>query len=239
MTSGHCTVDVGNSSIGVGRWRDGGVTVERFREPQQAAARLDDGRVAVVSVAPSRLASLLAALPPERAERVMVLTRPPEDLGAQDLLSSAGADRIAVVLAACPGPVVVIDAGTAVTVEIVDSSGHYRGGFIGPGPAASAGGLAAGAAQLPRQRGEPTSIAPGISTDAALSAGLWGMAVGGVDRLVDAALAALPSAPAPRLVSTGGWGAAWAADTRHRGVIVDADLVHRGIARWAGWDQGR
>jgi type III pantothenate kinase len=238
VTSSRCTVDVGNSSIGVGRWRDGDVTVERFRDPEHAAARLE-GEVAAVSVAPSRLAALLAALPAERAERVLVLSRPPAELGSPDLLSSAGADRIAAVLAARPGPVVVIDAGTAVTVEIVDASGRYRGGFIAPGPAASAAGLATVAAQLPRLRGEPSAITPGTGTETAISAGLWGMAVGGVDRLVESALAALPSVPAPRLVCTGGWGAAWAAETRHRGVIVDAELVHRGIARWAGWQPDR
>lgn len=241
MTSGRCTVDVGNSSIGVGRWSDGGFTVERFREPEQAAARLagEQGEVAVVSVAPSRLAALLAALPRERAQRVRVLTRAPDDLASEELLSSAGADRIAVVLAARPGPVVVIDAGTAVTVEIVDASGRYVGGFIGAGPAAAASGLAAGAAQLPRLGGQRSLIVPGTRTDAALSAGLWGMAVGGVDRLVDEALAALPGTPHPRLVGTGGWGAAWAADSRHHGVVVDSDLVHRGIARWAGWSGAR
>jgi hypothetical protein len=63
------------------------------------------------------------------------------------------------------------------------------------------------------------------------------MAVGGVDRLVDAALAALPAAPAPRLVCTGGWGSGWAADSRHRGVTIDPALVHRGIALWAGWGE--
>ncbi|HZJ72665.1 MAG TPA: hypothetical protein VFF36_17145, partial [Planctomycetota bacterium] len=77
MTSSGTTVDVGNSSIGVGRWLDGRVTVERFANPREAAARLA-GRVAVVSVAPGRLDALLEALTPERAEDVLVLRRAPE-----------------------------------------------------------------------------------------------------------------------------------------------------------------
>ena len=235
MTSGRTTVDVGNSSIGVGRWLDGQVRVERFGDPRQAAARLA-GSVAVVSVAPARLEALLDALRPGRAQDVVVLARAPADLGPAELLSSAGADRVAVVLAARPGPAVVIDAGTAVTVEIVEASGRFAGGFIGPGPSSSSDGLSSAAAQLPRLDGERVPIVAGTRTSAALAAGLWGMAVGGVDRLVDAALAALPADPAPRLLATGGWGAAWAADSRHRGVLVDRDLVHRGIARWAGWE---
>lgn len=238
MTSGRTTVDVGNSSIGVGRWLDGHVTVERFVDPRQAAARLA-GRVAVVSVAPARLEALLEALPPGRAEDVVVLARAPADLGPEELLASAGADRVAVALAARPGPAVAVDAGTAVTVEIVEASGRFAGGFIGPGPSSSSSGLSAVAAQLPRLDGEPVPIVAGTRTSAALAAGLWGMAVGGVDRLVDAALAALPPDPAPRLLATGGWGAAWASDSRHRGVLVDRDLVHRGIARWAGWPLAR
>ena len=235
MTAVDSTVDVGNSSIGVGRWSGDRVTVERFREPEQAAARLQ-GRVALVSVAPQRLAALLAALPAGQAERLVRLARPPADLGSEALLASAGADRIAAVLAARPGPTVVVDAGTAVTLEVLDARGRYLGGFIAPGPSAAAAGAAGSAEQLPRLPGERTPIVPGDTTRAALSAGLWGLAVGGVDRLVEAALASLPSSPPPRLLATGGWGAAWAADSRHRGVVVDADLVHRGIARWAEWE---
>ena len=235
MTAVDGTVDVGNSSIGVGRWSEDRVTVERFREPAQAAARLH-GRVALVSVAPHRLAALLAALPAGQAERLVHLARPPADLGSEELLASAGADRVAAVLAARPGPAVVVDAGTAVTVEVLDARGRYLGGFIAPGPSATAGGAAGSAEQLPRLTGERTAIVPGATTRAALSAGLWGQAVGGVDRLVEAALASLPSSPSPRLLATGGWGAAWASDSRHRGVVVDADLVHRGIARWAAWE---
>jgi type III pantothenate kinase len=237
VTCGRFTVDVGNSSIGVGCWREGRVDVERFRDPQQAAARLQ-GDIVVVSVAPERLAALLAALSAERRESVRCLRSAPHAMGPAELLASAGADRIAAALAARPGPAVVVDAGTAVTVEIVDAAGLYVGGFIGPGPAAAASGLAGETELLPRLAGERVPLVPGTTTRAALSAGLWGLAVGGVDRLVDAARAALASAPAPRIVATGGWGADWARDSRHAGIAVDGALVHRGIALWAGWDRG-
>ncbi|HZM00465.1 MAG TPA: type III pantothenate kinase, partial [Planctomycetota bacterium] len=227
MTEDRCTVDVGNSSIGVGWWQDGQLAVERLRDPRQAASRLR-GLAAVISVSPLRLEALIGALAPGQAGRTQVLTRPPEDLGAGELLASAGADRIAAALAVRPGPAVVVDAGTAVTVDIIDARGRYLGGFIAPGPAASALGVASHAAQLPRLPGGRVPLVHGAGTSQALAAGLWGMAVGGVDRLVEAALAALPRSPAPRLVCTGGWGADWAADTRHGDVRVDPDLVHRG-----------
>jgi len=48
-----------------------------------------------------------------------------------------GTDRIVSVVAACnqsPGlPVLVVDAGTAITYDFADASGHYKGGAISPG----------------------------------------------------------------------------------------------------------
>ena len=48
-----------------------------------------------------------------------------------------GADRLAAAIGACsyfPGrPVLVIDAGTAITYDVVDASGTYLGGAISPG----------------------------------------------------------------------------------------------------------
>jgi len=223
------TVDVGNSSVGVAEWSAGQPLLRRTAEPEQAAALLH-GDVAVVSVAPARLARLLAAAP--AAARVRVLAEPPADLGESGLLRSAGSDRIAVALALRPGPAVAVDAGTAVTVELVDAQGRYRGGFIAPGPRAALAGLVAATAQLPALEVGPVPLAPGTGTRAALLAGTWGLALGGVDRLVEEALAALGAGASVRVVATGGWGEAWQRASRRSGVEYDPALVHRGIARW-------
>ncbi|MDT9594713.1 type III pantothenate kinase [Nocardioides zeae] len=67
-----------------------------------------------------------------------------------------GADRIANALAALthhaqPGrPVVVVDLGTATTVEVVNAKGQYVGGLIAPGIEVSADALARRTAQLRR-----------------------------------------------------------------------------------------
>jgi type III pantothenate kinase len=223
------SVDVGNSSVGVVAWARGAPRLMRHAEPETAAAGLD-GDVAIISVAPARLARLLEALP--AAARPRVLERPPAELGATSLLETAGADRVAAALALRPGPAVAVDAGTAVTVDLVDGAGRYLGGFIAPGPAAAAAGLASVTARLPRLDGAPTPLSPGRETRAALAAGTWGMAVGGVDRLVEAARATLGAASV-RVVATGGWGAAWMRDSRVAGVEGDELLVHRGIVLWA------
>jgi pantothenate kinase type III len=226
------TVDVGNSSVGIARWERGTPHLHRYADPREAAAALS-GEIAIVSVAPARLAQLLAVLPREASARV--LERPPTDFAEAGLLASAGADRIAAALALRPGPAVAVDAGTAVTVEVVDGAGHYLGGFIAPGPAAAAAGLSLAAPRLPRLNGAPAPLKPAGGTQEAIAAGLWGQAVGGVDRLVQAALEALGGGPA-RIVATGGWGEAWARDSRLRGVESDPALVHRGIERWARAD---
>jgi type III pantothenate kinase len=224
------TVDVGNSSVGVARWRDGGPRLVGHLQPEDAAAGLA-GDVAIVSVSPPRLARLLAALPP--GARARVLRVAPADLGPAELLRSAGADRLAVALALRPGPAVAVDAGTAVTVEVVDRAGRYVGGFIAAGPAAALAGLAQATAQLPPLDAQPVPLRPGTGTAAALGAGAWGLAVGGVDRLVEEALAMLGGAAGVRVVATGGWGAAWRQDSRLAGVELDPALVHHGIRRWA------
>jgi type III pantothenate kinase len=238
VTPRRVTVDVGNSSVGVGVWEHGRVSVRREPDPLAAAALVashGEADVALISVAPARLNALLGALDPGLAARARVLDSRPEDLAEPALLSSGGADRIANALAVRPGPAIVVDAGTAVTVDVIDGAGRFRGGWIAAGPEAAARGLAQQAAQLPTAVGQPVELRPGVETASALSAGLWGQAVGGVDKLVDLARAALRPERNIRLVATGGWGALWAADSVHTGIECDASLVHRGIARWAGW----
>jgi type III pantothenate kinase len=231
------TLDVGNSSIGLVLWRESDPgSVERLGTPEEAALRLRNAgmsRCAAISVAPRRLDELLRCLG-DRASGVAVLTDPPVELGAPALLASAGADRIANMLGVESGAAIVVDAGTAVTVDLLDETGTYVGGYIAPGPAAAAGGLAEATARLPKVPGQPTSLMPGGVTEAALSSGVWGLTVGGVDRLVEEALEVL-GGESVRIVATGGWGQAWVSDSRHTGVRWQPDLVHRGIARWAGW----
>jgi type III pantothenate kinase len=232
----RATLDVGNSSIGIAPWSDSGPgPVERFGQPEEAAARLlalGPACCAAIAVAPRRLDALLLHLG-ARAGAVRILSRPPETLGAPSLLASAGADRIANVLGVGAGPAVIVDAGTAVTVDLLATHGAYLGGYIAPGPAAALAGLVGATECLPDVPCGSTALGPGADTEAAMQAGVWGLVVGGVDRLVDEASRAVGS-PA-RIVATGGWGAAWAKDSRHVHVSWAPDLVHRGIARWAGW----
>ncbi|MFM9059550.1 MAG: type III pantothenate kinase [Planctomycetaceae bacterium] len=94
-----------------------------------------------------------------------------------------------------PGrPVVVVDCGTATTVNLVSAAGEFLGGAILPGPVLLARALAAGTCQLPEVEGFDAATPPplpGRSTGAAIAAGLgWGMR-GAVARIVAEGRAAL------------------------------------------------
>ncbi|MBR6616179.1 MAG: type III pantothenate kinase, partial [Lachnospiraceae bacterium] len=66
---------------------------------------------------------------------------------------SVGGDRIVAAVAAVAqfeGPIIVIDMGTATTLDVVDRSGSYTGGVILPGVMVSLNALVGNTAQLPQ-----------------------------------------------------------------------------------------
>jgi type III pantothenate kinase len=82
-------------------------------------------------------------------------------------------------------PAVIIDAGTAVTVDLVDGDGVFRGGAILPGFRLMARALHDHTALLPlvEAPAEPPFV-PAINTAAALRAGVFYAVVGGVNAVV-------------------------------------------------------
>jgi type III pantothenate kinase len=147
--------------------------------------------------------------------------------------SRVGIDRVAAAAAAAvvkePGqPAIVVDCGTATTVDIVAADGRFLGGAILPGPMLLARALADGTSRLPEVAAldhELPPAMPGRSTQQAIAAGIgWGMR-GAVARLVAEAQAA--SGGNAQVFLTGG----------SRGVVRDAlpgateipDLVLAGI----------
>jgi len=87
---------------------------------------------------------------------------------------SIGPDRLANSLAAkrsFGAPVVVVDFGTAVTFDVVDSRGMYVGGIIAPGISAMTDYLHEKTALLPRIKIRPIRGAIGKSTESAMLIG--------------------------------------------------------------------
>ncbi|MFM8705521.1 MAG: type III pantothenate kinase, partial [Planctomycetia bacterium] len=127
-------------------------------------------------------------------------------------------------------PAIVVDCGTAATVDVVSPSGAFLGGAILPGPALMARALAEGTSKLPAvaalQEQEAPPAMPGRSTHEAIAAGIgWGIR-GAIARLVEEARGAVGAKA--DVILTGGW----------RGAVRDAlpgaiempELVLAGIA---------
>lgn len=141
-----------------------------------------------------------------------------------------GADRIVNALAAIAtlgAPVIVVDFGTATTIDVVAADGAYIGGVIAPGVETSAGALFDRAARLSAVDLEPPERVIGSNTRAAIQAGLLlGEAVM-VDGLVARVREEL-GAHAP-VIATGGLAEKMAplCDSIE---LVDTDLTLRGLA---------
>lgn len=97
-----------------------------------------------------------------------------------DKPSEAGADRLVNALGAhvrYPGPLIVIDSGTATTFDIIGADGGFEGGIIAPGINLSMQALHEAAAKLPRiaiQRPERNRVV-GTDTVTAMQSGVfWG-----------------------------------------------------------------
>jgi type III pantothenate kinase len=149
-----------------------------------------------------------------------------------------GIDRLAAAAAAgllkpAEAAAVVIDCGTATTIDMLSAAGEFLGGAILPGPVLMARALAEGTSKLPAvaalAAGRVPAM-PGRSTDEAIAAGIGLGMRGAVARLVAEARRALGGAP--HTILTGGWASAV------RDVVPDAveapDLVLCGIALAAG-----
>ncbi len=142
-----------------------------------------------------------------------------------------GSDRWAALIAARarhPGPCLVVNAGTAVTVDALDADGLFLGGLILPGLRPMRKALSAGTAALPDQPGEvrdfPTDTADAIAT------GLLAALAGAVLR--QHGLLAARCGAAPHLLISGGDGARLAAALPLPVEWVD-NLVLEGLVRIA------
>jgi type III pantothenate kinase len=111
-----------------------------------------------------------------------VLVEAPEKVGIDRLLNAVAANT-----RRPPGSAaVIVDAGSAVTVDIVDPAGVFRGGAIFPGARLMAQALHQFTALLPPVRVDRAEQPPGTSTAHAICVGIYHAVHGGVGELVAA-----------------------------------------------------
>ena len=152
---------------------------------------------------PSMLRAVIAGGSRDMAQRVRTLLR---ESGITDCTDLAwhpglpvrfcykkphllGADRIADALyAAAAYPkrnIIIIDAGTAVTVDALTAEGEFIGGVIFPGPATQLQSLHEAAPALPLlDISKRTPLLPGTSTEECMRSGVLHAIAGGLDHLV-------------------------------------------------------
>jgi type III pantothenate kinase len=149
---------------------------------------------------------------------------------------SIGPDRLANAVAAkhhFGAPVVVVDFGTAVTFDVVNSAGDYVGGIIAPGLAAMTDYLHEKTALLPRIKIKDTGRVVGKSTEEAMLIGAVHGYRGLVRELVKELKRELGEQHLP-VVATGGYGKLIAAGLPEI-EAVDPLLTLEGLRLSAEW----
>ncbi|HXG25392.1 MAG TPA: type III pantothenate kinase [Candidatus Binatia bacterium] len=252
-------VDVGNSNVTIGSFRNGSlVAVRRASTPRAGTAdelellvegllRLDDAAFADVSavVACSVVPAVSLALEAvtARRERPLLLagagTVPvpirvdrPGDVGPDRLVNALAASRLH------GTPAIVVDLGTATTFDCVAHDGAFVGGVIAPGVELGLAVLASGTARLPRVELRTPERAVGRDTAAAIQAGtvlghvamVQGLLARARRELADATDAAEIGPGDVHVVLTGGLANAPFAASIEGVEAIDPDLTLKGLA---------
>ncbi len=238
-------VDLGNSSVSLAavagrdvrrRWRIGG---GRGRDSAGWRRQLDQlsgfarnfNHCLVGSVAPSQKDPLVHALARFCAS-VTVLETPllPGVRARVREPEKVGIDRVLNCLACAElhgAPAIVVDIGTATSVDFVTAEGDYGGGLIAPGPDASLAALSTAAELLPAVDFAKPARVLGLDTASCMRSGsYWGF-VGMIRELIIRLRGEV--GPVETVVATGGYGAALTGDIAELDV-VDPELTLRGIA---------
>ena len=156
----------------------------------------------------------------------------PEKTGVDRLLAAFSAYRHINQSTSNLQPVIVIQAGTAVTVDFVDASGVFRGGSIMPGLGLSLQLLAAGTDMLPwlgNHAVDVRPIIPGKNTEQAISAGVNAALVGGASHLIERYRSENSSYDAIKVIVSGGDGSLLMPHITSPAELVD-HVVLRGLS---------
>ena len=142
---------------------------------------------------------------------------------------AVGADRIVDAVAALdrhgPGPLIVVDFGTATVFDAIDANGDYLGGAISPGVGVAAEALFRRAARLAPVDLERPPRAIGQNTANAIQSGILFGYVGLVEGVITRFKAELGGG---KVIGTGGWAPRIAKETKAVDV-VDSDLTLHGL----------
>ena len=215
MTESFTTVDAGNTTCKVARIDGRCEQIERQATldsgpdlPELLARELEDcqGPIVICSVlGATRTQALATALGQTAGRRIEV--HPPAGLELKvEQPETVGLDRLYVARGAFElygAPAIVLDAGTALTVDLLGPGPSFEGGAIAAGPGMLADALASHGAQLHQVQPLVGAPALGRETAAALRAGI-GVGFEGAGRLIVRRLVEEAQLEQPTVVLTGG-----------------------------------
>ena len=228
-------IDAGNTRIkwGVhdaGAWRANGSvpTAESANLHEALRPVLPVGLAIASNVAGDKVQADIARACERAGVTLTVIRSLPEQLGVVNGYSDPqqlGADRWAALIAAhhaAPGHKLVVNAGTALTIDALTAEGRFLGGLIVPGPALMRRSLDGGTAGLRLTEGALRDLP--ASTPDAITSGAIQACVGAVERLGKAMAA--HEAPPDRIILSGGAAAEIAASlpiaaTLHEHLVLD------------------
>ncbi|MBM4055085.1 MAG: type III pantothenate kinase [Planctomycetes bacterium] len=125
-----------------------------------------------------------------------VLVDQPEKVGADRLLNALAVyERV-------HDSAIIIDAGTAITVDVIDNHGAFIGGIIAPGMDISSKALHSNTALLPKVSITRPKTVLGKNTVEAITSGIYWGTVGMIKQYIDMLFAELQKKPV--VVATGG-----------------------------------
>jgi type III pantothenate kinase len=197
-----------------------------------ARASVDD--TVIASVVPSANAALVECARQASGADPLVIGDPGVDLGIEvmvDKPGEVGADRLVNAIAAhsrWPGPLIVLDFGTATTFDVITADGDYAGGVIAPGINLALDALHAGAAMLPRVEVKRPPKVIGGGTVGAMQSGIYWGYVGLIEGITARIKAEYAATDKFTVIATGGLAPLFAGGTDEIGA-TDPDLTLRGL----------
>jgi type III pantothenate kinase len=241
-------IDAGNSAVKVARVNDDvielveSVPTADLPRAGDVIANAAGGAesVVLVSVVPSWTSTVRSAadelglrliVADHRSIPIRVRLPRPDAVGADRLLDAwAGSVRFG-------APLIVVNLGTATTVDAVDRDGAFIGGAILPGIELGARALARGTAQLPKVDVEELPRAIGTDTPSAIAGGLVLGHLGAVRELASRMQQQVGGGAA--VIVTGGlsralWASAWTSGADGLPAIagaIEPDLTLWGLGR--------
>lgn len=241
-------IDIGNTSVKSGFF-EGNELILRVSTPSRGGLDLEDywrdvkrilppGRaiegVVICSVVPP-LTPVLTKLSVERfgAEPILFDWRTP--IGLVNTCTppdGVGSDRLANAFAVwktCETDAVVVDIGTALTMDVVSGEGRFLGGAIVPGIEMAADALHEKTALLPRVVPRPGPSVLGKDTVSAICSGLTHGYAALIRGLVENLREELALSTGIRIVLTGGHGETFQTLLADLGATFEPDLTLKGL----------